>query len=247
MEAVANNGSPFSIGARSQAKGISWGLFLLSGLLCLVWLCLAAQWASSSWEGWFLSTSIFSYPFGSLFLFAPTGSSWGGRIGWEAGGFVYGGLGGLVWVAFPSAALPGWDSIRSIKLVFGLCWRPISFVIGMNGSSNSRNGWPRSGLEVSGFKLWLKASNSSSESKTSTIFSSSSALVVWEEVPSLVLICRGGVTLGMPLGMDGITKVPYGIGPGTKKLGAKKLICCSRGSLALITHLDVRKLVEMGV
>lgn len=117
----------------------------------------------------------------------------------------------------------------------------------MNGSLNSRNGWPRSGLEVSGFKLWLKASNSSSEFETSTIFTSSSALVVREEVPSLVLICRGGATLGMPSGTDGITKVPSGIGPGAKKPGTATLICCNRGSLALITHLDVRKLVEMGV
>lgn len=51
----------------------------------------------------------------------------------------------------------------------------------------------------------------------------------------------------MPSGMDGITKVPYGIGLGAKKPGAATLICRSQGSLALITHLDAGKLVEMGV
>ena len=61
----------------------------------------------------------------------------------------------------------------------------------------------------------LKTSKLSSESETSTIYSSSSSLIIgWEEVASSVVYCGGRVTLS----------TPFGIGLVVRKLGVATLI-----------------------
>lgn len=70
-------------------------------------------------------------------------------------------------------------------------------------------------------------------------------LVVREEVATPVVYCIDVVTFGMPLKMGSVVSVPSGIGLKIKKLGAITLICCSRGSLALMTHLGTKKLLEI--
>ena len=150
-------------------------------------------------------------------------------------GHMGGGVGGLVRVAFLSASIPGWDFIRSSRLNLGLRWIPILSIISVNGWPRSKDGWPRSGVEVSGNKAWLKTSNSSSESDTSTI-SSSSVSAGWEEVATLVVCYGGEATFGMPLGIGLVVSIPSGTRPLIRKLRTATLIRCSRGSLALITN-----------
>jgi len=60
----------------------------------------------------------------------------------------------------------------------------------------------------------------------------------WEEEAS---------TLGIPSDMGLVVRTPSRIGLEIKKLGAATLICYSRGSLALMTHLGVWKLLDIGM
>ena len=53
-------------------------------------------------------------------------------------------------------------------------------------------------------------------------------------------------TLGIPLGMGLVERMPSSIGPVVRKPGAATLIWCSRGSLALMTHLGIWKLLDIG-
>ena len=58
--------------------------------------------------------------------------------------------------------------------------------------------------------------------------------------------CDGGeTTFDMPLGMGLMANVPSGIGLESRKPGAATLIRCSRGSLASMTHLGAKKLLEI--
>ena len=107
------------------------------------------------------------------------------------------------------------------------------------------NGGPRSKVELSGDQARLKTSNSSLESGTSTT-SSSSMLARWEEVATPVVYDSGETTFGMPSGMGSVVSVPSRIGPESRKPGAAMLIRCSRESLALMTHLGAKKLLEIG-
>ena len=156
MEALARRGSPFNIGAGSQAGGPTRGSLLFLAFLCPVLACLDALWTSSLRRGRVFLASITPFPFSSLFLFRSTG--WGG-------GRAGGGVGDFERIIFPVASLPSWFSINSSKLDFGLCWMPISSIIGEKCG-------PRSVIEVSGDKSLLKTSNLSSESVTSTTSSS---------------------------------------------------------------------------
>ena len=99
-------------------------------------------------------------------------------------------MGGLVWTTFPSASFLDWDSIKSIRLDFGLRCIPISLSIGENGGPRSRVEGPRD-------KDQLKTLNLSPESAISTT-SSSFMLVGREEVATPVVCCSGKATLGTP-------------------------------------------------
>ena len=56
------------------------------------------------------------------------------------------------------------------------------------------------------------------------------------------VVCSGGeATFGIPPSMGLVASVPFGIRPGSRKPGAATLIRCSRGSLALMTHLGAKK------
>ena len=59
--------------------------------------------------------------------------------------------------------------------------------------------------------------------------------------------CIGKVTFGMPSKMGSVVSVPSGIGLEIKKPGVATLVCCSWGSLALMTHLGTKKLLEIGM
>ena len=177
MEVLARRGSSFDIGVRSQARGPTWGSLLFLAPFFPTLACLPTFWASSSWGRRVCLAPTTSFPFGSRFLFRSAG--WKGRAG--------GGVGNLVWATFPRASLPGWDSIKSIRLEFDLHWIPISLSIGENGG-------PRSGIEISKDKAWLKTSNSSSESDTSTT-SSSSVLVGRDEVATLLSVVMARLLL----------------------------------------------------
>ena len=64
---------------------------------------------------------------------------------------------------------------------------------------------------------------------------------------TLVVSCGGKVILDMPSGMGAVVSVPSGTGLLRGKLGATTLICCSQGSLALMTHLGAWKLFDIGM
>ena len=123
-------------------------------------------------------------------------------------------MGGLDCATFPGASFPDWDSNKSWKLDLCLRWIPIS-------SINRLNGGPRSKVEISRDKAWLKTSNSSSESGTSTT-SSSFVLVEREEVATPVVCCSGKATFSIPskigfvvimsASMGSMVSVPPGIG-----------------------------------
>ena len=51
----------------------------------------------------------------------------------------------------------------------------------------------------------------------------------------------------MPSKMGSMVSVPFGIGLEIKKPGVATLVCCSWGSLALMTHLGTKKLLEIGM
>ena len=90
--------------------------------------------------------------------------------------------------------------------------------------------------------------NSSSESETSTTFSSFSFIKAeWKEIPSSTVCCGGWVTLGMPSGIGPVASVPFGIEPVIRNPGVATLILCRRESLALITHFDAWKVLEIGM
>ena len=148
-----------------------------------------------------------------------------------------GGVGGLDCATFPGTSFPHWDSSKSWRLDLCLCWIAISFI-------NELNGGPRSKVEDSRNQAQLKTSNSSSESSTSTT-SSSSLLARWEEVATLVACDGGEATFGMPSSIGSAACVPFGIRPESRKPEAAMLIHCSRGSLALMTHLGAKKLLEI--
>ena len=71
-------------------------------------------------------------------------------------------------------------------------------------------------------------------------------LVRWEEMATPVVCDGGETTFGMPSGIGLVVSVPFGIGPESRKPGAATLICYSRGSLVLMTHLGAKKLLEIG-
>ena len=147
-------------------------------------------------------------------------------------------MGGLDYATFLGASFPGWDSSKSWRLDLCLHWIPISSINGLNGG-------PRSKVEVSRDQAQLKTSYSSSKSGTLTT-SSFSVLARWEEVATLVACGGGKATFGMPSGIGSAACVPSGISLESRKLGAATLIHCSRGSLALMTHLGAKKLLEIG-
>ena len=122
-DASSLRGSPFSTGARSQAWDFSGRLSPLSIPLSEVWpvFCyLAARWVSSSCSAWDLPVSATSLPFCSLFLLGSAGLGLDGKNAWGGGGRRDLGWGGgsLGWVDFPGAPLPGWDFIKSSKLLW---------------------------------------------------------------------------------------------------------------------------------
>ena len=88
--------------------------------------------------------------------------------------------------------------------------------------------WPRSLVEVSGDKDQLKTSKLSSESKTSTI-SSSSLVIDWDEVASSSTARWDD---------NAIFGMPSRIGSMMRKPGTTMLIWCKRKSFAFITHFD---------
>ena len=97
-----------------------------------------------------------------------------------------GGGGSLAWVAFSGALSLAWDSITTRRHALGLCCIPISSSKGESPwawLACARRGWSRSPDGVSGDEGWLKTLKSSSESKTSTI-PSSSLVESWDEVAS---------------------------------------------------------------
>ena len=108
------------------------------------------------------------------------------------------------------------------------------------------NGGLRSKVEVSGDQVWLKTSNPSSKSNTSTT-SSSSVLAMQEEVAAPMTCDSGEATFGIPLGMSTVATTPSRIGLESRKPGAATLIRYSRGSRALMTHLGTWKLLDIGV
>ena len=63
----------------------------------------------------------------------------------------------------------------------------------------------------------------------------------------LGLCCGGWATFGMPSGMGVVVKVPFSTGPVVRKPRVATLIRCSRGFLALMTHLGAKKLLEIGM
>ena len=116
-------GSPCSMEAGSQAWGSSGRLSPLSTPLSEVWpdlWCLATLWPSSLCSTRDLPVSATSLPFCSLFLLGSAGSGLDGKDAWEGGGRRDLGWGGgsLGWVDFLGAPLPGWDFIKSSKLLW---------------------------------------------------------------------------------------------------------------------------------
>ena len=60
-------------------------------------------------------------------------------------------------------------------------------------------------------------------------------------------VCDGGkTTFGMPSGMGSVVSVPSRTRLESRKPEAATLIRCSRGSLALMTHLGTKKHLEIG-
>ena len=55
------------------------------------------------------------------------------------------------------------------------------------------------------------------------------------------------MTLGMPSGIGPVASVPFGIEPVIRNPGVATLILCRRESLALITHFDAWKVLEIGM
>ena len=130
MDTLSLKGSPLIIGAGSQAWSSGGWLSPLSMPFCHVWpifCCFATRWASSSCTGQDFPASTTSLPFCSLFLFGSACSGLDGKDGWGGGrGDLGGGGGSLGWVDFPGASFPGWDSIKSNKLLWDFFWMPIS-------------------------------------------------------------------------------------------------------------------------
>ena len=90
----------------------------------------------------------------------------------------------------------------------------------------------------------LKTSNSSLKSSTSTT-SSSLVLAIREEVVALVTCDSGEAAFGIPSGTGSVAIAPSGIGLESRKPGVAMLICCSRGSQALMMHLGAWKLLDI--
>ena len=133
-DASSLKGSPLSMEAGSQAWDSNGWLSPLSTLLNEVWLvfcCLVARWISSSCSGRDLPVFATSLPFYYVFLFGSAGSGLDGKDGWggRGRGDLGGGEGSLGWVNFPGAPLPGWDFIKSSKLLWNFVWIPISFEV----------------------------------------------------------------------------------------------------------------------
>ena len=86
---------------------------------------------------------------------------------------------------------------------------PISSIIGEKCG-------PRSVTEFSEDKSWLKTSNSSSESVTSTTFSSSEFLV--QDGVAIPINCcdEEASTFGLPFGIEVELQVPSVVGPGKR-------------------------------
>ena len=101
MEASLRRGAPSSFIRGAQAGPTTrWSpLFSpsLANLICVTLGCLTPLWGLISWGGWVFPTFTTFFPFSSLFLLWSAGSA---LIGW-----VGGGVGSLVWGAFPSASL----------------------------------------------------------------------------------------------------------------------------------------------
>ena len=156
MEAMSIKGASLSIGAESQAWGSGKESTLFLGPLCLTFCCLAAHWASYSNVGWDFSASITSLPFDSLFHLGLEGSVLNGKVdlggGWRSldgagGSLLWEGEEGLLWVALACVSFPGWDSIKSSKLVFYSLYIPMSSSKGVSEKSkfaSAKFGSPRS-------------------------------------------------------------------------------------------------------
>ena len=129
IDASSLKGSPLSIRTGSQARDLEGWLPSLSTLFCGIWLVFcyfAALWVSFSWTRRDLLASTTSFPFCSFFLFGSAWSSLGGWGGWGGGRGDLGRGGGSFGCAdFPDASLSGWDSIKSIKLLWFFLWMPI--------------------------------------------------------------------------------------------------------------------------
>ena len=245
-------GSPCSMGAGSQTWGSSGRLSPLSTPLSEVWsvFCyLVAFWLSSSCSAWDFPVSTTSLPFYSLFLLGSAESSPDGKDGWGGGGRgdLGGGGGSLGWVDFPGAPLPGWDSIKSSKLLWFFLWIPISSEV-----ITSTCCWSTSSADVfSGDRGWLNASNLSEEfdktkapsgcsSSSFSLSPSFSRRTGWDE---------DAFTAGVPTKSGWVNGVPLGmrIPSGTMNPSWATLMRWSRRSLAFITHLGAWNAKEMGV
>ena len=103
MEASLSKGASSNSMRKAQVEAIArWSPLLspsLVNLVCISLGCLAPLWGSISWEGWVLLVSATSLPFSFIFLLWSTGS---GQRDWMGGG-----VGSLVWTAFPSMCPPG--------------------------------------------------------------------------------------------------------------------------------------------
>ena len=71
-------------------------------------------------------------------------------------------------------------------------------------------------------------------------------LARWEEVASPMVYDGGEATFGMPSSIGSVASVPPRIRPESRKPGVATLVRYSRGSLALMTHLGAKKLLEIG-
>ena len=103
MEASLRKGASSNSMHKDEAEAIArWPPLLspsLVNLVCISLGCLAPLWGSISWEGWVLLVSTTSLPFSSIFLLWSTRSA---QRDWMGGG-----VGSLVWTAFPSMCPPG--------------------------------------------------------------------------------------------------------------------------------------------
>ena len=130
MNVLSLKGSPLSMGVGSQAWGSNVWLSLLFEPLYpayTVFCRFAARWDSSSSVGRSLPASNTTLPFCFLFFFRSTSSVLSGKDVWGGGGGSLGGGGrSWGWADFPGASFPGWDSIRSSKLLLDFLWIPIS-------------------------------------------------------------------------------------------------------------------------